>query len=295
MKFVILAIVLLSGRSVEAQEGSGIARLPGSRPERISVRSPAVFADSEDLINPDRPGIADGSRVIRPGQIQVEVGIQDEKRRENAATHSHTFFVPALVRLGVLRQIELRIESNSFISNSTSSDGVPSIRAEGYSPVSLGAKYQLYDSRSEERKSLGLIVRVFPPSGSADFRSTRFTGDARLAADWDFAPKFSLNPNVGLARLQDDTGRTYSATLSALTLNYLPTERVNPFIDAGLQYPEQPHGATSITLDAGIALIVNPDMQLDLSAGRGVQGDTPPRPFVSLGVSLRSDVLARHR
>jgi len=32
--------------------------------------------DSDDLINADRPGIADGSTVIGPKRIQIESGVQ---------------------------------------------------------------------------------------------------------------------------------------------------------------------------------------------------------------------------
>jgi hypothetical protein len=70
-------------------------------------------------------------------------------------------------------------------------------------------------------------------------------------------------------------------------LNYLPSKNLNPFIDFGIQAPEEKNGETSVVVDAGLAYIVDRDVQLDVSVGTGVHGQTPPQPFVSLGVSWR--------
>lgn len=244
-------------------------------------------ADSTDLINPDRPGIADGSRVIASGQWQFEVGLQNELRRPEPGTRTATMFAPTLIRFGIAERLEARVETNSIASTRTSGSGVPVTRATGYSPVSIGAKYQIFDSGGEGRRSFGLIARLFPPTGSSEFRNTRYTGDIRLAADWDFAPKLSLNPNLGVGNQEGDRGRTFPAALGALTLNYLPTDRINPFVDVGTQDPEAPNGATAIVVDTGLAYIIGRDVQLDVSAGRGVRGSSSPRPFVAFGLSLR--------
>ena len=242
-------------------------------------------ADSTDLINPDRPGIADGSRVIGSGQLQLEIGVQEERRRDSGV-RTTTTFVPLLIRFGVSERLEVRIETNSLTSTSTTGAGASGARVTGYSPASVGAKRSLFDSEGENRLSLGLIARLFPPTGSSDFRSDRYTGDLRLAADWDFAPRLSLNPNLGIARLDSQTG-AFGAALGALTLTYSPTDRINPFVDAGAQAPEVPHGATAVIIDAGLAYIIGRDVQLDVSAGRGVHGSTPPRPFIAFGLGLR--------
>jgi len=63
----------------------------------------------QDLINPDRPGIADGSKVIAPGALQVEFGVE----RDNFSD-THVISVPLLVRVGVARRLEARVEGNTF-------------------------------------------------------------------------------------------------------------------------------------------------------------------------------------
>jgi hypothetical protein len=86
----------------------------------------------------------------------------------------------------------------------------------------------------EHQVSLGTIVRVFPAWGTSEFRPQHTTGDIRLVADWKLTPdKLSLNPNIGIARYEDDEGKLFTTGLYALTLSYQPTEHWNPFIDVG--------------------------------------------------------------
>lgn len=135
--------------------------------------------------------------------------------------------------------------------------------------------------------TLGVIARLVAPSGSGGFRSRRTTGDLRLAADWDFAPQWSLNPNIGIRRAEDEDGRAYSAGILAATVGYNPTEALNVFVDAGLQSPERKGGGSSVIVDVGVAYLLTRDVQLDLSVGKGVRGMTSPRAFVSAGISTR--------
>lgn len=227
----------------------------------------------QDLINPDRPGIADGSKVIAPGALQVEFGVE----RDNFSD-THVISVPLLVRVGVARRLEARVEGNTF----THSPG-----ATGLSPISVGAKIALIDA--DKGPTLGVIVRGFLPSGSSAFKTTHLTGDVRLAADIPLGSKFSLNPNAGVSRIESDDS-TAAVGLFAMTFNYQPTDHINPFIDMSYVSSPREGGSASVVIDAGIAWILGSDVQLDFSVGQGVHGDAP-RPFVAGGLSWR---FARH-
>lgn len=233
-----------------------------------SAATTLLLSQSPDLINPDRPGIADGSKVIDRGQLQIEAGLQYER-------HDVGFvFVPTLVRVGVLQRLEVRVEGNTL----THADG-----ETGFAPISFGAKAALV--QSDEGPTLGVIVRGFPASGTSEFRNEHFTGDVRLAADIPIGKRFSLNPNAGGARYENN-GQTYGASVFALTVNYQPTDRLNPFVDIGVQSSTGEGTAASVTLDAGVAWIIGRDIQFDVSVGQGLNGDAP-RPFVAGGFSIR--------
>jgi hypothetical protein len=245
--------------------------------------------DQTDLINADRPGIADGSTVIGPKTFQIESGVQAEFRRSEES-REHTIFVPTLLRFGISSRWEARIEGNTFTRVTTFDSENATEHTSGFAPTSIGFKYHLYDSSGDHQVSLGTIVRVFPEWGSKEFRMQHATGDIRLAADWDISscPKLSVNPNIGVARYEDDQGRLFTAGLFAVTLNYLPTKKLNPFVDLGVQFPEASNGPTSAILDGGVAYIIGHNLQLDASIGTRVHGETAPRPFLSFGISWRA-------
>jgi outer membrane putative beta-barrel porin/alpha-amylase len=284
LQIIIITSAVFHSASAEAQS---------PKPQDQFVQSKCAN-DDEDLINADRPGIADGSTVVGPKTFQLESGIQQEFRR-SGNIREHTFFAPTLVRFGINSQFEARVEGNTFTRVSTFVSANPINQVSGFAPVSLGFKYQFTDPKSDHKLYLGTIVRVFPTWGSKEFRTQHATGDIRLAADWKFAPCLSLNPNVGIARYEDDEGKLFTTGLFAVTLNYNPTKKLNPFIDVGIQAPETRGGQTSVILDGGIAYIIGQNLQLDASFGTRVHGETGPRPFLAFGISWRwKPVHAKH-
>lgn len=260
-----------------------IAALVASLVLQLAASVPADAAGDE-YINPDRPGIADGSNVVGPGHFQIEAGLQRELR---SARQTRTLFVPTLLRLGLDQDWELRVESNVYTWQKTQDQAQGVAHREGASPVSVGVKYHIIDSGGVAQPSLGAILRFFPASGSGDYRTHHATGDLRFAVDWDLATQWSLNPNLGVALYEDGDGHLYTAGLFAATLNYNPSKVLNLFVDAGVQSPETKHGKTAVTYDAGVAYILGHDIQLDFSAGTGAAGDTPPHPFFAAGISKR--------
>lgn len=249
-----------------------------------TLSTPALAGPDDDYINPDRPGIADGSTTVGHGHFQIETALQREFRQGG---DDRTTFIPTLLRYGFADKWEVRVEGNGYTWETQVDPTQGTTRSHGLAPTSIGLKYNFVEAIGSKQPSVGAIVRVFPPSGSGAFRDTRTTGDFRLAADWNFADKWSLNPNVGVGMYQDKSSRTYTAGLFAATLNFNPSKVVNFFVDTGIQTPEEKNGRTSMIVDAGGALIIGHDIQLDLSVGTGVTGSTPPHPFVAAGFSKR--------
>lgn len=268
--------------------------MPHTSPKRLLVAltfgglvfssAPAVADPSNEYINPDRPGIADGSTTVGLGHFQIETAFQREFRKGG---NDRTTFIPTLLRYGFSKNWEVRVEGNTYTWNKHVDPEQVTTRSHGMAPTSIGLKYNFLDAVGTKQPSVGAIVRVFPRSGSGDFRSTRTTGDFRLAADWNFAEKWSLNPNVGVGIYEDGSARKYTAGLAAMTLNYNASKIVNFFLDTGIQTPEEKAGKTSIIVDAGGAYIIGHDIQLDLSAGTAIAGVTGPHPFVAAGFSKR--------
>jgi len=71
LQTITIALAVFHSASAEAQS---------LRPEDQPAQSQSAD-DNQDLINADRPGIADGSTVVGPKIFQIESGIQQEFRR----------------------------------------------------------------------------------------------------------------------------------------------------------------------------------------------------------------------
>jgi hypothetical protein len=232
-------------------------------------------AQSVDPISADRPGLADSATVVGKGAIQLEVGAQWESRPDATA-----FFIPVLFRAGLTHRLEARIEGSPLATVAAAGS-----RQTGIAPTSIGAKFALQRPDSG-KPGVGVIGRVFPPSGTNGFESHHLAGDLRLAVDWDVAEHFSLNPNAGFA-FSDAEDDTFATGLFAVTLAFSRRPSLSWFVDASLQQREIAGGSASIIVDGGIAYIPRSDWQLDISAGTRARGDTPPRLFVAVGVAYR--------
>ena len=228
---------------------------------------PAVYAQDVDLINADRPGLADSSGVVGRGIFQVEAGIERDHAVDGVSVAT-----PLLLRYGVSKALELRVEGNGYVHAGG---------ANGFAPLSIGAKVHFADA-----PSLGVIARLFVPSGTGAQRSRSTNGDVRLAADINIGERWSLNPNVGVASLDDGDGR-FTAGLAALTVQYNVSDHANVFVDAALQSPEIRGGVAALTVDTGAVWIVGRNTQLDVSLGWGAKGTTPPNVFWAAGISRR--------
>ena len=163
----------------------------------ILLATPALAQQPDDLINPDRPGIADGSQTIAPHTFQIETAFE----RDDAVKST-----PTLLRYGLTQAFELRVEGQGYQSGGGMS---------GWAPASIGFKYHFLD-----KPSLGVIVRAFQHG----------TEDVRLAADYDLSEKWSINPNAGI-----EIDKHSSTATAALTVQYNISKKLNVFIDGGAQ------------------------------------------------------------
>lgn len=239
------------------------------------------------VFNPDRPGIANGSTLVGPHKFQIETGIQSEEHKDGD-NHTRLIYTPILFRYGLDNRYELRIESQGYEQARYSTPGTDTLTNRGYSPVSLGVKVHFQDSKpSTHNVSLGAILRVFPKSGSSDFRTNQTTGDVQLVADWTLSPLWSINPNISVGFYQDGTGKQYTTFLMPITINYNLTPQLTVFLEPALATPEQHSGGTSLIYDGGLAYIFGGDNQLDFGIGTGASGQTPPHPILGLGYSHR--------
>lgn len=241
-----------------------------------------LFA-ADQTINPDRPGIADGSESVGRQRFQIEFGI-DRQHGSDSAIDQRATSTPLLLRYGVTDRLEVRVETEGY-RRASLTGSLQQQTSSSWQPFAVGAKLHLLD-RQEGRPGIGWIARISPPSGTGETRSNLTTGDLRLAADYDLSTKWSLNPNAGIGSYEDANGRRFTAGLAALTIQYNLTEKLNAFVDGGLQSPADRSGGSNLQLDAGAAWIFGSNTQLDASVTWTARGSGPNVTW-SAGMSRR--------
>jgi hypothetical protein len=237
-----------------------------------------AFGQDQGVINPDRPGLTNGSMVVGH-HVEIELGAEYERHDSG---HTNLYYLPTLLRIGINNQWEFRVEGNDYTSQDASG-----VLSRGYQPFSFGAKYHFMDQSGTKRPSLGVMARVFPANGGGGFQSTETTGDGRFAIDWNLTDALKLSMNIGVGFYQDGNNRSYSAFLWAMVMSDNLTPALSIYIDTGLQAPESLQGQNQVLFDAGLAYVIGKNVQLDFSVGTGVSGLTSPRPGAGVGVSYR--------
>lgn len=219
-----------------------------------------LLAQSQEPINADRPGFADGPDVVGAHIFQLETGLAAS---DEGAT---LIALPTLLRFGMTDSFELRVESDIAGHSDGELDAAP---------IAAGFKWKISDGTLP----LSLIASVQPPSGGGALQSDDFEGEARLTSDIDLGGGYGLTPNVGVSFVEGgERAAIFAATVEKELGNALP------FVDFEATVNE---GDASAIVDGGVAWIVRPDTQLDISAGFDVAGDGYPDWFISAGFSRR--------
>ena len=86
-----------------------------------------------DFINPDRPGIADGSNVVGRRHFQFELGVQQEFRKDSGVSTRSTF-IPTLLRFGIDDRWEAGVEGNNVVGEGIEDNrGILTLKLEYFS------------------------------------------------------------------------------------------------------------------------------------------------------------------
>ena len=250
----------------------------------------ATAATAQEGVEPlvtDRPDITESSQVVGPGRFQIETGLLREYRSGRNGDE-RSLFTPTLLRLGLTSRWEARLETDGYSRARVFSPDAGVTRTSGYSVLAPGAKYQIREAgEGWTEPSLAAIFHVNVPSGSGIFRGQKLTWDAKVAADWDLAPKWSLGVNAALVFDEDDRGKVFTSGVLTGSLGRELTNRVRSFVELATQLPESSHGGRALVLDGGFTYLLNLDTQLDLAVGTGLSGATPADVFWTLGLSRR--------
>ena len=245
-----------------------------------------AHADDGDVINPDRPNVANSSQVVGDGRLQLEIGV-DWERQRNDDLHVRALSTPALLRIGLGDTTELRIETDG---RSIEHERDPATHARtttaGWDATSIGFKWHLADGEGVH-PALGLIGSAALPSGSSALRVKGVLPQLVLAAEWDLPKGWSLAVSPGAGADVDDDGARYHYGILAASLGKQFTERVQGFLEvAAPQIASASHGGDWMQVDAGVSWRLNKNCQVDAMVVHGLNRNTPDL-GLAFGLSLR--------
>jgi hypothetical protein len=224
----------------------------------------------EDLIS-DRPDFTESASTVSPGRVQLEAGY-GFARDEGEDAHD---LGQALLRVGLGRDLELRVGLGSFV------DAGP---ASGWDGGSVGLKVRLLDNWGL-RPELAVLLGAATPFGDEEVADDAWQPEAKVAAAWELTERLGLSVNGGWARLGDGDGRFDQAQWSA-SLGVGVTDRLGVFGEYFGASREEPDGEATHYLDGGATWRLGDDLQLDAYGGAGLTGESADW-FVGTGVVAR--------
>lgn len=241
----------------------------------ILLISHFAIAQSLPSIQTDRPDQTECPFIVPTNYFQFENGFSFEKTNNEL---NQIVAPTVLTRFGINDHFELRLITE-FITNKTNSE-----KFSGINPVLIGFKTRLFDEKGIIPITSFIGHLAIPKIASSDYKTTFYAPEFRFTMQHTISEKQTLSYNIG----SEWNGETAEPTfIYTLTTGYSFAEKVSGYIEFyGFmpQYDKSDH-----RFDGGICYLVNPNHQLDTSAGFGLSA-TSPNFFVSLGYSLRLKV-----
>jgi hypothetical protein len=233
-----------------------------------------MAAQADDAISPDRPDFTNGPDVVAMGRFQIETS--GAWQRDGSTRLRST---PTLLRLGIGRDLELRLETDGLLRQRD-----PAARGRG--DLATGFKWQLQDG-DENRPGLGWLMEVKTPTGSGDFKGRGVRPALSFLAQWELPAGWSLGTMAGVVTDRNDADRRYTAGVLSASLGIPVSDKLHGFAEvAGQQLASRRNGGNVVTLGTGLAWQVTDDAQLDSAVFRGLNRDTPDWAW-TVGLSLR--------
>ena len=243
----------------------------------------AGAAASSAPICADRPGKANAVCTVPSGKLQLELSAidwtQSDSRSRNVSLAAPTF------KLGISRRSDIQLSLNPYV-RSVVSAGDGRHRTAGFGDLTV--RYKLRLTRDERPVQVALIPSVKLPTASRNFGNG--TLEAGLAVPISFAlagpVTMTLGPEIDLLANGSDHRRHVAiVNVAGLSVPVSPATSISGEIWSSLDL-DPARTARQLSLDAAVAQLLSPTLQLDAGANLGLTRDTPRLELYS-GVSLR--------
>ncbi|MGI4823336.1 MAG: transporter [Janthinobacterium lividum] len=266
---------LLAGRLTPA--------LAQNTPDENNLNVNAPFVQH---IRPDRPGQTITAGVLRPGEFQLETGIQRYTNSLGAGITGNT----NTLRIGFFNSMELRITQPyvfgrpGTVASITSEK--PGLRADsvGWAPVTVGAKLMLTPDRASRFQASLLLEAAIPNTGATGLRQSKLAPGGRLLLSQQLGQRAALEGNFGFSQqglsVSDALRGQY---IGSLALTAAISDKAGYFLEG------YGRGRDQVTTGATAGLYFRPwtGLRFDATLGRVLGGLGAGGTTVGVGLALR--------
>lgn len=232
----------------------------------------------------DRPDQTESAEVVPKGTFQLEAGWTFTRDEDDVRLETQE--VPqTLLRIGLSRRVELRLEWGGYVSSEEESvSGLSTV--DGASDGAVGVKVLLWPGEGR-RPQIAVLVGTSLPVGAETLTSDAADPDVRLLVAHDLSDRLSLGYNLGVVRASKPSGSSSQLATATLALGIGLADRVAAFVELFGDEPlDRDDGEGSLSFDAGFTWLLSDTLQLDLAGGVGIDGAVADW-FVGVGVSWR--------
>ena len=231
--------------------------------------------DEVPEIEAGRPDEAEAASLVPRKTVQLETGLYFQKDTEGGSEQKLKAYPAALVRLGVLNWLELRVQS--ALKDSVIERG-GRFRTRGFAPLSVGAKLKLWEEQGL-RPQAAFMTTVALPVGSRAFRPEKAEPSLRLLLKNSLTDKLDLSYNLAYGWVGGEPLRGY-----AISLGFGLSDRFTLYgeVFGSKQKREQAQHMA----DGGIQFLLFQNLQLDIGAGTALNKAAPDY-FLTTGFSVR--------
>jgi hypothetical protein len=231
------------------------------------LASRPLFAQSPDVIQPDRPDVTNSVNTVAPGFFQIEFGAT--YTREN---RDRTVGLPLSGRLGVTNRLELRVDATSI-----ESEVADNVTTTGLGDVAAGAKLRLWYGRG------GLPPSSIEPSINVPARSSHkglMFGDPDYTITWltgfDLGTGAHVDMNYRLGAMSDRRNSAHFAQHAAsVSASVSLAENWSPYIEFYWVSRDEADGTPISAIDTGVIRTITPRLALDAGVQLGVSRAAP--------------------
>ncbi len=246
----------------------------------------AALAGETDRISTDRPDYVDSSSVVGEKHLQIETSVQQERNKRDGI-RTRNVSTPILMRYGISKNGELRIQTDGRLINRTDDTGTGVQASDhGAADTALSVKWHLADGE-DIHPSLGVIMQADLDTGSLGFRGNGVRPSIRTPIEWELPMQFDVGIMPGLALDRTDAGRRFASASFGVVLGKAWTDNLRTFVELSApQITQARNGGTQLSFDTGISYLLSNDCQIDTAILRGLNKNTPDTTW-TIGFSFR--------